>query len=272
MSSGEELIFEEDPPRQDRESAGDAESLLLDIEGFEGPIDVLLVLARDQKVDLTKISILQLARQYLAFIDKAQALRLELAAEYLVMAAWLAYLKSRLLLPRQDDEETIDAETMAEALQFQLRRLEAMQKAAADLFALPQLGQRIFARGMPEGLRTHTATTYDTSLYDLFQSYGDIRQRGENDNYALPVFHLMSMEAAHERLAKMLGKLPRKGPWSAWTTLQSFLPDSTKDRLYQRSSMASLFTASLEMVKQGTAEIKQDGLFRPVYVRGRSEH
>ncbi|MDP7143088.1 MAG: ScpA family protein [Alphaproteobacteria bacterium] len=264
--------FEEDPPRETVDADNSSHGmLLLNIDGYEGPIDVLLSMAKDQKVDLTKISILQLARQYLAFIDKAVEMQLELAAEYLVMASWLAYLKSRLLLPKQDDEEEIDAETMAEALQFQLRRLEAMQKAAEDLFALPQLGQDIFPRGMPEGLRTKTLTTYSITLYDLLNSYGVIQKRKEGENYELPTFHLMSMESAFERLGKMLGKLPRKGRYSVWTTLQSFLPDNIRDRLYARSSAASLFTASLEMAKQGAVEIKQDGLFRPIYLRGKEQ-
>lgn len=259
--------FEEDPPRVPKSDAADVDMLLLNIDGYDGPIDILLNMARDQKVDLTKISILQLARQYLAFIDRAATLQLELAAEYLVMAAWLAYLKSRLLLPREDDEEEIDAETMAEALQFQLRRLEAMQKAAESLFALPQLGQDIFPRGMPEGIKTKTSVSYDFTLYDLFRAYGDIQRRNDDDNYELPTFHLMSMEVAYERMVNMLGKLPRKGPHSVWTTLSSFLPDQSKDTLYRRSSMASLFTSSLEMAKQGKLELKQDGLFRPIYLR-----
>ncbi len=259
--------FEEDPPRVPKSDAADVDTLLLNIDGYDGPIDILLNMARDQKVDLTKISILQLARQYLAFIDRAATLQLELAAEYLVMAAWLAYLKSRLLLPREDDEEEIDAETMAEALQFQLRRLEAMQKAAESLFALPQLGQDIFPRGMPEGIKTKTNVSYDFTLYDLFRAYGDIQRRNDDDNYELPTFHLMSMEVAYERMVNMLGKLPRKGPHSVWTTLSSFLPDQSKDTLYRRSSMASLFTSSLEMAKQGKLELKQDGLFRPIYLR-----
>jgi segregation and condensation protein A len=260
--------FEEDPPRQaPPEGEHDADALLLDIDGFEGPIDVLLTMARDQKVDLTKISILQLARQYLAFIDRAQQLQLELAAEYLVMAAWLAYLKSRLLLPREDGQAEPDAAAMAEALQFQLRRLEAMRKAAEDLWALPQLGQDIFPRGMAEGLRTVNRMVWDISLYDLLKAYGDIRRRQEGSNYELPTFHLMSMETAFERMTKMLGKLPRKGMHSVWTTLQSFLPEGVKDRLYVRSSLASLFTASLELAKQGKVEIRQDGLYRPVYLR-----
>lgn len=267
-----ETVFEEDPPRDVLpEGEHDVDSLLINIDGYEGPIDVLLAMARDQKVDLTKISILQLARQYLEFIDRAQELQLELAAEYLVMAAWLAYLKSRLLLPRDEDDEEIDAETMAEALQFQLRRLEAMQKAAEDLFSMPRLGQDIFARGMPEGLRTKLDTTYDVSLYDLLRAYGDIQRRKEYSNYELPTFRLMSMETAMERMTKMLGKLPTKGPWSAWTTLQSFVPENVKDRLYARSSLASCFTVGLELAKQGRVEIRQDGLFRPIYLRASTE-
>ena len=263
-----DVLFEEDPPREVLpEGEHDADALLLNIDGFEGPIDVLLNLARDQKVDLTKVSILQLARQYLTFIDRAQELRLDLAAEYLVMAAWLAYLKSRLLLPRENDGEEVDAETMAEALQFQLRRLEAMQQASEELFGLPQLGQDIFPRGMPEGLTTKMDTTYDASLYDLLKSYGDIERRQEFTNYELPTFSLMSMEVAMQRMTKMLGKLPRKGPWSVWTTLHSFIPEGVKDKLYVRSAMASCFTVGLELAKQGKVEIKQDGLFRPIYLR-----
>lgn len=265
--------FEEDPPRQSGSPAqGEADTLLLNIDGYEGPIDVLLAMARDQKVDLTKISILQLARQYLSFIDHAVAMRLELAAEYLVMAAWLAYLKSRLLLPRQEEDEEPDAETMAAALQFQLRRLEAMQQAAENIFALPQLGTDIFPRGMPEGLKTDTSTTYELTLYDLLSAYGSIRRRQDDSHYELPTYNLMSSEAALERMARMLGKLPRKAGGSVWTTLQSFLPEGIRDKLYARSSMASLFTASLELVKQGKTEIKQDGPFRPIYLRATRDY
>ncbi len=261
------IEFEEDPPRAEASLLVDPEALLLNIDGYEGPIDVLLAMARDQKVDLAKISILQLARQYLAFIEQAQKLQLSLAAEYLVMAAWLAYLKSRLLLPRENDEDEPSGEEMAEALQFQLRRLEVMQKAAEDLFALPQLGQDVFSRGMAEGLRTKTDTTYDATLLDLLKAYGDIKRRSESQNYELPTFTLMSMDTALDRMTKMLGKLPRKGPWSVWTTLSSFMPEKIKDKLYARSSMASMFTVGLEMAKQGKVEIKQDGAFRPIYLR-----
>lgn len=272
MSETADIQFEEDPPRDVLpEGEHHADELLLNIDGYEGPIDVLLTMARDQKVDLAKISILQLARQYLVFVDRAKELHLDLAAEYLVMAAWLAYLKSRLLLPREENGSEPDAQTMADALQFQLRRLEAMRNAADALFNRPRLGQGIFARGMPEGLRVEMQTVWDVTLYDLFRAYGDIQRRKESNNYELPTFHLMSMESALERVTRMLGALPRKGPHSVWTTLHSFLPENIKDKLYGRSSMASIFTAGLELAKQGKVEIRQDGLFRPVYIRAAVE-
>jgi len=261
--------FEEDPPRQDSNPAHEADALLLNIDGYEGPISVLLDLARNQKVDLLQISILQLVRQYLGFMDRAKALNLELAAEYLVMAAWLAYLKSRLLLPREDEGPDPTAEEMAEALQFQLRRLEAMQEAAVKLKERPQLGQEVFARGAPEGISVTTHMRWDVSLYDMLKAYGDIKKRNEESHYDLPEFRLMSMDDAMARLGRMLGKLPRKGIHSVWTTLESFIPEGIKDRVYGRSALASTFTAGLELAKQGKLEIKQDGLFRPIYMRGR---
>jgi segregation and condensation protein A len=262
--------FEEDPPRQNAGGAAldeNADQLLLNIDGYDGPIDVLLELARNQKVDLTQISILQLARQYLAFVERAAQLNLELAAEYLVMAAWLAYLKSRLLLPKTQDDVEPSAQDMAEALQFQLRRLEAMQKIAGKLMERPQLGADIFPRGCPEGLPIVTRTKWDVTLYDMLSAYGDIRRRAESQNYDLPIFNVMSTEEAMSRLSRMLGNLPRKGMHSVWATLISFLPERIKDRLYGRSALATTLTASLELVKQGKAEIRQDGAFRPIYVR-----
>lgn len=260
--------FQEDPPRAP--VAGEvhpADALLLDIDGYEGPIDILLELARNQKVDLSKISILQLVRQYLSFIERAVERNLELAAEYLVMAAWLAYLKSRLLLPRENEDSDPGAEAMAEALQFQLRRLEAMQNAAQNLIKLPQLGQQVFARGMPEGLTTKTRTTWDVELYELLKAYGDIQRRQKDSHYDLPVYNLMSTEDAITRLTRMLGSLPKKGLQSVWATLESFIPEGIKDRIYGRSALASTLTAGLELVKQGKLEIRQDGLFRPIYLR-----
>lgn len=260
--------FQEDPPRVEG-PAHDVDALLLDIDGFEGPISVLLELARNQKVDLTKISILQLARQYLGFIERAKAFNLELAAEYLVMAAWLAYLKSRLLLPREDESVDPSAEEMAEALQFQLRRLEAMQERAEGLRERPQLGQNVFARGMPEGVSVISHTNWDVDLYDMLKAYGDIHKRKDDSHYDLPEYNLMSTEDALSRVSRMLGKLPRKGMHSVWTTLESFIPEGVKDKLFGRSALASTLTAGLELAKQGKLEIKQDGLFRPIYMRGR---
>ena len=260
--------FAEDPPRSKIVSDMDeTDKLLLNIDGFEGPIDVLLELTRNQKVDITKISILQLARQYLGFITRAKESNLKLAAEYLVMAAWLAYLKSRLLLPRQDDDEDYSAEEMAEALQFQLRRLQVMQDSAQKLMALPQLGQQIFPRGMPEGLQIVTDTSWDVSLYDMLKAYGDIHRRKDESHYEMPEFDLMSTDDALSRLTKMLGSLPRKGMSSVWTTLESFMPEGIRNKLFGRSALASTLTAGLELAKQGKLEIRQDGLFRPIYLR-----
>ncbi|MGH1379247.1 MAG: segregation and condensation protein A [Alphaproteobacteria bacterium] len=245
----------------------EVDRLLLNIDGFEGPIDVLLELSRNQKVDIAKISILELVRQYLIFIDQAQKRNLELAAEYLVMAAWLAYLKSRIFLPKEENSDEPSAEDVAQALQFQLLRLEAMQKAADKLLELPQLGQDVFPRGQPEGLDVNTVTTWSVSLYDMLKAYGDIERRKEASLYDLPTFELMSTDNAMERLCRMLGNLPKKNGSSVWTTLHSFMPDDIEDSLYGRSTLASTFTAGLELVKQGGLEIKQDGLFRPVYMR-----
>lgn len=270
MDVNDVLGFEEDGPRDAIDpSQYNPDELLLNIDGYEGPIDILLVMARDQKVDLAKISILQLTRQYLEFMERAKALNLDLAAEYLVMAAWLAYLKSRLLLPREEtaNGNQPSADQMAEALQFQLRRLESMKNAAVALFRRPYLGNGIYGRGTPEGLAIKTDITWDVSLFDLLKAYGEIRRRQEFSTFELPTFSIMTMEEALDRVGVMLGKLPRKGPYSAWVTMDSLMPEKVKDPLYGRSSRASTFTAGLELVKQGKVEIKQDGLFRPIYLR-----
>lgn len=259
--------FEEDPPKDRNDDERAADGLLLNLDGYEGPIDVLLDLARSQKVDLAQISILQLARQYLAFVERAKKKHLDLAAEYLVMAAWLAYLKSRLLLPKEEGDAEPSAEEMAEALQFQLRRLEAMQNALEVLLKRPKLGQQIFSRGTPEGLNVTLKTQWSVSLYDLLSAYGDIRHRNDDKHYDLPEFHLMSTEKAMDRLTKMLGNLPRNGNMSVWTTLESFMPEDYEDPIYARSSLASTLTASLELAKQGALEVRQDGLYRPIYMR-----
>lgn len=264
-------VFEEDPPRAPTGEAPDMQSdaLLLNIDGYEGPIDVLLDLARSQKVDLTKISILQLVQQYLAFVERAKHLNLELAAEYLVMAAWLTYLKSRLLLPQEDSDEEHSAEDMAEALQFQLRRLEAMQNAAARLGDLPQLGRDIFGRGAPEGLSVRVRHIWDNDFIDVLRAYGAIKKRTQKEKpYDLPAFELLSAERAMDRVQRMLGQLPKGERGTVWATLDSFLPPKGSNVLFTRSSLASTLTAMLELAKQGRVEVKQDGLFRPIYMRG----
>src|SRR5215470_4889411 len=193
-------------------------ALVVDLDGYEGPIDVLLRLAREQKVDLTKISILQLADQYLAFISAARKLQLEIAADYLVMAAWLAYLKSRLLLPEPEPEDQPSGAELAAALAFQLQRLEAMQQAGVRLMARPQLGREIFGRGAPEGLRLVSRVLYDVSLYDLLKAYGEGRRRGSGAVLEIRATELYSMDDALERLGRLLGKMPD------WRSLMSFLP------------------------------------------------
>lgn len=260
--------FTEDPPRDTRIPSPD--DLLLNLDGYEGPIDLLLTLARDQKVDLAKISILALAEQYLAFIEQARNLRLEIAADYLVMAAWLAYLKSKLLVPQGEndtDEEELSGEALAEALAFQLKRLEAMKQAADMLFALPQLGRDVFPRGFRDGLDVTISPVWQADLYDILGAYGAIARRQEAEHYTPQSWPLISADEAYERLSVMLGKLPQKGKDSVWATLDSFMPDDLREALIRRSGAASLLTAGLEMAKQGLVEIRQDGLFKPVYIR-----
>ncbi|WP_207478539.1 segregation and condensation protein A [Arenibaculum pallidiluteum] len=250
--------FEEDPPR-DAPAAEDG-ALVLSLDGYEGPIDLLLALARDQKVDLTRLSILQLADQYLAFVAAARRVRLELAADYLVMAAWLAYLKSRLLLPEPESQEP-SGEEMAEALAFQLRRLEAMQQAGARLLARPQLGRDVHPRGAPEGIRVVATSVYDLSLYDLLKAYADHKRRQEFGTWRPPPLQLFSLEEALERLSGLLGRMPD------WSTLASFMPAGITDGLTGRSALASTFLASLQLAKEGALELRQDGAFAPIYLR-----
>ena len=219
--------------------------LVVDLEGYEGPIDVLLALARQQKVDLLHISILQLADQYVAFIAAARGLRLEVAADYLVMAAWLAYLKSRLLLPEPEEDDEPSGPDLAEALAFQLLRLEAMQQAGAKVMELPRLGRNVFARGAPEGVKVTRIPVYDLSLYELLKAYGDQQRRGHHDLLEIAPTEIHSVDDALERLGRLLGRLPD------WQTLVSFLPDSLSGGIVFRSAVASTFVASLELAKTG---------------------
>jgi len=250
-------FFEQDPSP----AAGEPTELVVDLGGYEGPIDVLLTLAREQKVDLTRISILRLADQYLAFIAAARRLRLEIAADYLVMAAWLAYLKSRLLLPEptKDDEPT--GPELAEALARQLQRLEAMQRVGGRLMALPQLGRDVFARGAPEGIPVVRRTIYDATLFELLKAYGDGRARASSSVLHIEPAELYSVDDALQRLSRFLGRMPE------WRMMASFLPPDLRFGLIQRSAIAATFVASLELVREGRLQLRQDKLFGPIYLR-----
>ena len=242
------------------EDSSDSEGLLLDLDGFEGPIDLLLTLARDQKVDLARISILQLATQYLDFIGSRRALRLEVAADYLVMAAWLAYLKSRLLLPDPPSDEEPSAEVMAARLAAQLQRLEAVQAAAARLRARPKLGEEVFGRGAPEGLEIIGRVTYVISLTDVLSAYARRRRKAPPAALTIQPMRLHSVEAALERLERMLGRMPE------WQVLEHFLPP-TGDDLFKRSAVASMLIAALELTRSGRLVLRQEHPFGPLYLR-----
>lgn len=240
----------------------DDERFVLDLDGYGGPIDVLLTLARDQKVDLAKISILDLADQYLSFIARARRLRLELAADYLVMAAWLAYLKSRMLLPEPEDEDEPSGEEMAARLQFQLERLQAMRDAIEKLTDRHRLGVDVFPRGMPEGVRVIRRSVYDCSLHELLAAYTGQLSRGKVTSLRLAPPPTYSVDEAIQRLGAMLGTLPD------WASLETFLPASARTGFQRRSAVASTLAASLELVRQGKLTIRQGQMFGPIFLKG----
>jgi len=256
-----EKPFEEDPDAALRRPQGDA-ALVVDLEGYEGPIDVLLTLAREQKVDLAKISILRLVDQYLEFIANVRSVTLEIAADYLVVAAWLAYLKSRLLLPEAPADEEPSGPALAEVLQFQLRRLEAIQEAGRKVLALPQLGRDVFKHGAPEGVPVVRRTVFTATLYDLLKAYGDFRGRVATSVLHIEPTVLYTVDDAIRRLRMILPRLPD------WSTLFAFLPEALEaNPLLARSALASTFAASLEMAKKGEIELRQGTTFAPIYVR-----
>ena len=241
-----------------------AEALIVDVDGYEGPLDVLLALSRTQKVDLRQISILALAEQYLAFVEKARELRIELAADYLVMAAWLAFLKSRLLLPPDPTEEGPSGEELAAHLAFQLERLEAMREVSARLMARDQKGRDFFVRGISEDVTAVRRTTWTATLLDLMQAYARVRTKDEFRPYALDREKLMTMEQALDRLRHLIGFA------GEWTDILSYLPEGWGgDPQMRRSATASTFAASLELVKEGRASIRQSGTFAPIHIRRR---
>jgi segregation and condensation protein A len=241
-----------------------AEALIVDVDGFEGPLDLLLTLSRTQKVDLRRISVLDLAEQYLGFVERARSLRIELAADYLVMAAWLAYLKSRLLLPPDPTEAGPSGEELAAHLAWQLERLQAMRDAAARLMGRDQKGRDFFARGAPEAVALTRKTQVDASLIDLMRAYARVRTRDEFRPYAFDRTDIYPLETALERLSHLL-------PGAVdWVALQTWLPDDWRGaKARRRSAVASTFAASLELAKQGRAELRQSDAFAPLHLRAK---
>ncbi len=242
-----------------------AEALIVDVGAFEGPLDLLLTLSRTQKVDLRQISILALARQYLEFVEKAKQLRLELAADYLVMAAWLAFLKSRLLLPPDPMAEGPSGEELAAHLAFQLERLQAMREVAAKLMARDQLGRDFFARGITEDVTRVRRVTYTATLLDLMQGYARIRTRDDFRPYVMDRDAVMTMEQALDRLRGLIGYA------GEWTDISSYMPEGwTADPTRRRSATAATFAASLELAKEGHIDIRQSETFAPIQIRKRT--
>ena len=241
-----------------------AEALIVDVDGFEGPLDVLLTLSRTQKVDLRKISVLKLAEQYLAFVEKARSLRIELAADYLVMAAWLAFLKSRLLLPPDPTEDGPTGEELAAHLAFQLERLQAMRDRAARIMARDQLGKDRFPRGLPEQVETARKTTFTATLLDLMQAYARTRTSDDFRPFVLDRESIFTMEQALDRMRGMLGFT------GDWVDISAFIPDDwRRDPIKRRSAAASTFAASLELVKAGKATLRQSETFAPIHLKAR---
>lgn len=244
------------------ETGAEQPDLFLNIEGFEGPLDLLLTLARQQKVDLRHISILQLAEHYLAFIESARDLRLEIAADYLVTAAWLAYLKSRLLLPPEiTDDDGPDAQELAARLAFQLQRLEGMRKAASRLLARDQLGRDVFARGAPDPVEIERHTRWRASLLDLLQGYARCRSKAAYTPLHVERPKVYAMEEALKRLNGTLGMAVD------WTSLEAFLPPDWRDAKMVRSALASTFAATLELARDGVLTLRQNEPFGPIELR-----
>jgi segregation and condensation protein A len=245
------------------ERAADEPALVVDVEGFEGPLDLLLTLARQQKVDLAKISILALANQYLVFIEEARKLRLELAADYLVMAAWLAYLKSRLLLPEAGPGDGPSAEDMATALAYRLRRLEAFRQVAEQLLVRPQLGRDVFDRGDPEPIAEIKHPQYTATLYDLLTAYAAQRQQTALAHVRFAKRTVWSLAEARTALERLLGRA------ADWTRLDEYLLAYLVEPSMIPTVFASSFASSLELVREGIAELHQQEAFAPIYMRKR---
>lgn len=243
------------------ERASSEPKLTVDVDGFEGPLDLLLELARRQKVDLAKISILALAEQYLEFVEEVRKMRIELAADYLVMAAWLAFLKSKLLLPEPDEEEGMSGDEMAAHLAFRLQRLEAMREAGNRLVNRNRLGRDFFARGIPEPIHVERTKEYSATLYDLLTAYASQRQRQSVSLVTISKRQVWSLQDARELLVKLVGEMKE------WTALDSFLLSYIDDPKLRVSAIASSFAASLEMVREGKLQIRQEKAFAPIFLK-----
>jgi segregation and condensation protein A len=243
--------------------ASDEKALIVDVEGFEGPLDLLLTLARQQKVDLAKISVLALAEQYLAFIEEARRIRLELAADYLVMAAWLAYLKSRLLIPVADGDVGPSAEDMATALALRLKRLEAIRVAADLLTGRPQLGRDVFGRGAPEPIADIKRPEWTATLYDLLTAYSQQRQKSALARVRMVPRNVWSLADARQALERLVGAT------EDWGRLDQFLVSYLVEPAMRATVLASSFATVLEMVREGALELQQTGAFAPIFLRKR---
>ena len=255
-----QLPFETEIDKADSEP-----SFLVDVDGFEGPLDLLLELARRQKVDLAKISVLALAEQYLAFIEEARRVRLELAADYLVMAAWLAFLKSRLLIPEapKASNEPLAAD-LAAALAHRLKRLEAIRLAAERLVNRPRMGRDMFMRGSPEGIAVLKRPAWQANIYDLLNAYARQRQTQALSHVTLKQRHVWSLADARDALERLVGYV------GEWTTMDAYLTTYLTTPEIRRTVRASTFSASLEMVREGKIELRQDSAFAPIWVRGKA--
>jgi segregation and condensation protein A len=248
--------FEAPPPPDD-------EVMYVDVDGYEGPLDLLLDLARRQKVDLAQISVLALAEQYLSFIETVREKRIEIAADYLVMAAWLAYLKSRLMVPQAASDDEPTGEMMAALLQFRLKRLEAMRRTAMQLMNRPLLGQRVFARGAPEPITIHRKALWEASLFDLLKAYATQHERGAPNDYTPRERNVWSLQEAREILNRLIGDN------MDWVPLDRYLAEYLATPAQRATAMASTFASSLELVRQGQVELRQSLAFGPLLVRRR---
>jgi len=254
------------------DAADDGQALLVDIDGYEGPLHLLLDLARKQKVDITNISILELADQYIHFIKTANELRIELAADYLVMASWLAYLKSRLIIPKETEGNVPEEDdSMALHLAFRLERLDAMRVAADGLLSLPEVGQQVFKRGMPEGLRSRKTHLWEAEIFDILSAYGVSRSRSAMQHHIIEKPMILSLSGARKRLKKAIMSISSN--LKVWNEFSSLLPQTNdfEEAIPIESVKASTLLASLELSKEGDIQIRQDNPFSPIYIRNNKQ-